>query len=171
MSAACKAAGFPHQDTASLNEFYGDPRGRNGNASPKWYSANMVKWVPPYQIYYSDGKKTPFKFLMVHQKCLQTFQTAYTDVLKHIGQEQISKLRLDISGGAFCYRLERGGSSLSVHSWGCAIDMDPAHNPFPHKWKQGGIDPTFCQIMESHGFWWRGENNDIDPMHFQCCYR
>ena len=59
MSAACKAAGFPHQDTASLNEFYGDPRGRNGNASPKWYSANMVKWVPPYQIYYSDGKKTP----------------------------------------------------------------------------------------------------------------
>jgi D-alanyl-D-alanine carboxypeptidase len=169
MSDVCKKL-FPHQDLDSLNKFYGDPRGRNGTYSPSWYKENIVRWIPPYQMYYSvDHSK--FSHMMVHKKCLSVFQAAYTDVFKHFGQQKITQLRLDISGGSYCYRLERGGSDLSVHSWGCAIDMDPVHNPFPQPWKKGGIDPTFCQIMESHGFWWRGENGDVDPMHFQCCYR
>ena len=169
-SPTCKKL-FPHQDVDSLNAFYEDPRGRNGTYSTKWYAANMVKWIPPYQMYYSDGLKTKFRYLMVHKKCLSVFQQAYKNVLDHFGQAKISELRLDISGGTFNYRLERGGSGLSVHSWGCAIDMDPGHNPFPHKWEKGMIDPDFAQILEDTGLWWRGSDNDDDPMHFQCCYR
>lgn len=170
MSEVCKKL-YPKEDTAELIKFFGDPRGRNGNYSPAWYKANMVKWVPPYQMYYSDGKKTPFKSFWLHKKVYNTFDGAYKEVLATFGIEKIKALRLDISGGLFNYRLIRGGNRLSVHSWGIAIDMDPAHNPFPAKWKKGMIDLQFCDIMEKHGFWWRGRNGDNDVMHYQCCWR
>jgi hypothetical protein len=164
---------WPHEDTQSLDACYGDPRGRDGEASPRWILDNLILWRPPYPLFYSDGKKTPLTHLRLHKKCADTFTAAFSDVFKTLSADYIAKNRLDITGGAFCYRLQRGGSRLSVHSWGCAIDMDPAHNPFPHKWVagQGMIDARFAQIMQAHGFTWRGANFDNDPMHFQLCHR
>lgn len=159
---------WPHEDVSSLNAFYGDPRGPNGQASAAWESSNLVLWTPPYPMFYSDGKMTPLKHLRVHKKCLDTFDAAFKEVLNHFGIDAIKAKRLNISGGTYCYRLERGGSRLSVHSWGCAIDMDPAHNPFPHKWEpnKGMLDPDFAAILQAHGFCWRGNVGDIDAMHF-----
>lgn len=161
---------WPHEDVNALNAFYGNPRGRNGNSSPAWESANLVTWIPPYPMFYSDEAKTPLKRLRVHKKCLDAFNAAFKEVLDTLGIEYIKEHRLDISGGLFCYRVERGGSRLSVHSWACAIDMDPGHNPFPHHYVAGCkmIDPKFVAILTKHGFCWRGAGNDIDPMHFQC---
>ena len=65
----------------------------------------------------------------------------------------------------------RGGSRLSVHAWGIAIDMDPARNPFPARWREGMLNPDFADILEKHGIWWRGRPGDNDPMHFQCAWR
>lgn len=162
---------WPHEDTPALNAFYGDPRGTDGEASASWQSQNLVLWSTPYPMFYSDGKHTPMEHLRVHKRCLQTFHEAFTDVLQTMGHDRIMQLRLDVTGGTFCYRLERGGSRLSVHSWGCAIDMDPSHNPFPHRWidNHGFIDAQFAEILQRHGFCWRGANGDIDPMHFQLC--
>ncbi len=162
---------WPHEDVRALNEFYGDPRGSNGEASSVWQSANLAPWAPPYPMFYSDGKRSPLLHLRVHRKCLSTFDAAFKDALETLGHDYIVAHRLDISGGTFCYRLERGGSRLSVHSWGCAIDMDPAHNPFPHQWADGRgmIDKRFAEILIKHGFDWRGASRDIDPMHFQLC--
>jgi len=124
-------------------------------------------------MFYSDGKNTPLRTLRVHKKCLPVFQAAFSDALKELGADYIKAHRLDISGGTFCYRTQRGGSRLSVHAWGCAIDMDPGHNPFPHKWEDGRgmLDKHFAAILERHGFTWRGDNGDIDPMHLQLAHR
>ena len=151
--------------------FYGDPRGEYGEASSEWQAANLVAWSPPYPIFYSDGKRTPLKHLRVHKKCVTTFSSAFNDVIESLGHDYVVAHRLDISGGSFCYRVERGGSRLSVHSWGCAIDMDPGHNPFPHQWVDGRgmIDKKFAEILMKHGFDWRGDKRDVDPMHFQLC--
>jgi hypothetical protein len=163
---------WPHEDTASLNEFYGNPRGNNGEASSTWESQNLTAWAPPYPLFYSDVRHTPLSHLRVHKKVVSTFNDAFTDVLKTLGHDYIVKNRLNITGGLYCYRLMRGGSRLSVHSWACAIDMDPGHNPFPHEWEagRGMIDPKFTKILEAHGFCWRGANGDDDPMHFQLCH-
>ena len=59
MSEKCKEL-FPHEDTVNLNKFFGDPTGRNGQVDSKWFKENVVKWIPPYQMYYTDGKHTPF---------------------------------------------------------------------------------------------------------------
>jgi len=153
-------AKWPHQDASALNIFYGDPLGTGGEANPKWEAGNIGYWKPPYP-----------KGLRIHRRCHQAFTDAFTDALQTLGHDYIMANRLDISGGAYNYRVERGGSRLSVHAWGCAIDMDPAHNPFPARWRKGMIDPKFCEILEKHGFTWRGRNADIDPMHFQLANR
>jgi len=162
---------WPHEDIRALMAFYGDPRGHNGEASVAWQAENLVAWTPPYPLFYSDADKTPLHHLRIHKKCRDTFDAAFLDVLKTLGLAYITAHRLDISGGAFCFRTERGGSRLSVHSWGCAIDMDPGHNPFPHRWEPGHgmIDGRFAAILQKHGFCWRGAGHDIDPMHFQLC--
>lgn len=160
---------WPHDDVPALNAFYGDPRGA-GTVSRKWEASNIVAWSPPYPMFYSDGNHTPLPHIRIHKKCLQTFNGAFTEVFVIMGHDKIKQLRLDVTGGAFNYRLERGGSRLSVHSWGAAIDMDPGHNPFPHKWvaDHGFIDPQFASILQNHGFCWRGAHGDNDPMHFNC---
>jgi hypothetical protein len=160
---------WPHEDVANLNKFYGDPNGGHGYADNHWEAINIKFWVPPYPMFYSDGKKTPFKHgLRLHVKCHQTFTEAFTEVLRIKGHDYIVQHHLDISGGTYNFRLERGGSRLSVHAWGCAIDMDPARNRFPSHWRDnaGMIDMDFANIMQKHGFCWRGAGIDNDPMHF-----
>ena len=169
MSLNAEQMKWPMENTEALNAFFGDPRGRNGRESSLWYSQQTDFWTPPYPIFYSDGNHTPLRRLRIHRKCIPIFDAAFKDVLQTLGQDYITKHRLDISGGTFCYRLERGGSRLSVHSWAIAIDMDPGHNPFPKKWVDGKgmIDQKFVAILEKHGFYWRGREGDIDAMHFQ----
>jgi hypothetical protein len=161
---------YPHEDVAALNAFYGDPRGANGRPNPHWEADNIVLWTPPYPMFYTDGAHTPLHHLRVHKKVRDVFDAAYLEVLKTLGLDYIAKHRLNLSAGAYDYRIERGGSRLSVHSWGCAIDMDPAHNLFPHRWNPAiGLDQKFVAILKKHGFHWRGDNGDIDPMHLQLC--
>jgi D-alanyl-D-alanine carboxypeptidase len=163
---------WPHQTPAALNAFYGNPIGRGAYASPSWEAKNIGYWVPPYPMFYSDAAKTLFRRgLRAHVKCHATLTAAFTEALQTLGHDYIVAHRLDISGGIYCYRTERGGASLSVHSWGCAIDMDPGHNPFPHQWRPGMLDEKFASILEKHGFTWRGRDGDIDPMHLQLAWR
>jgi len=169
-SAKCKEL-FPHEDTVNLIKFFGDPRGSNGQVSKKWYAENIVKWTPPYPMFYSDGKRTPLKTMLLHKKVVDVFTAAFTDVKNNFTPQEIKELHLDVSGGTFNYRLMRGGSRLSVHSWGIAIDMDPARNPWPAKWHEGMLNREFADILMKHGLWWRGLPGDNDPMHFQCAWR
>lgn len=171
MSEVCKKL-YPRENQAELVKFFGDPRGRNGEVNKKWFAENMVLFYPPYPVWFGDERKVQLKRMYVHKKCLKTFEGAFAETLKVFGLEKIKQLNLDVSGGSFNYRLYRGGSNLSTHSYGCAIDMDPERNPFPKKWNaKHGLPLDYVEIMEKHGFWWRGRDGDIDPMHFQCCWR
>lgn len=170
MSEKCKEL-FPHEDSVNLNKFFGDPRGRNGQVSRKWYSENIVKWTPPYPLFYSDGKRTPLRTLLLHKKVVPVYTAAFTEVKQQFTPEEIKENHLNICAGTFNYRPMRGGSRLSVHSWGIAIDIDPARNPFPSTWREGMLNHEFADILEKHGLWWRGRKGDNDPMHFQAAWR
>ena len=85
---------------------------------------------------------------------------------------------------------------LSLHSWGVAIDIDPARNkartvlrgrapvPWSDEWMDAwpsGVDKDFVTAMESVGFTWGGvwgklggdfaeraaRASFLDPMHFE----
>ena len=70
---------FPHEDTASLNAFYGDPRGHNGEADPHWAAENLVLWTPPYPMFYSDEIRSPLTHFRFHKKCVEAFDAAFKD--------------------------------------------------------------------------------------------
>lgn len=74
------------------------------------------------------------------------------------------------------WRPIRGGTELSNHSWGVAVDLNSADNPWqPHLSgnNHGGKmvstwPPEFVSIMKDVGFRWGGEwSGRADPMHFE----
>lgn len=66
--------------------------------------------------------------------------------------------------GCFNVRKKRGGSTMSLHSWGVAIDMNAFSNCF-------GCKPTlsagFVKCFTDAGFDWGGTWKKADGMHFQ----
>lgn len=68
--------------------------------------------------------------------------------------------------GCFNIRQKRGGQSLSLHSWGIAIDVNAAWNPFG---KKPTLSPEFVACFTDAGFDWGGNwrGNSVDGMHFQ----
>lgn len=67
--------------------------------------------------------------------------------------------------GCFNIRKKRGLSSMSLHSWGIAIDVNAA-------WNQLNMTPTlspaFVKCFTDAGFEWGGNwTGRTDPMHFQ----
>lgn len=78
---------------------------------------------------------------------------------------------IDLFGGCLNVRKMRGGSSWSMHSWGIAIDFDPARNQL--KWgrdKARLAQPDckrFWQIWEEEGWVSLGRARNMDWMHIQ----
>lgn len=66
--------------------------------------------------------------------------------------------------GCFNIRKKRGLSSMSLHSWGIAIDVNAA-------WNQLNMTPTlsqgFVKCFTDAGFDWGGTWQRKDGMHFQ----
>lgn len=66
--------------------------------------------------------------------------------------------------GCFNIRKKRGGSTMSLHSWGVAIDVNAAWNCFGCTPK---LSPGFVKCFTDNGFDWGGTWRKPDGMHFQ----
>jgi hypothetical protein len=66
--------------------------------------------------------------------------------------------------GCFNIRMKRGAASPSLHSWGVAIDVNAAWNPFG---KRPTLTPGFVKCFTDAGFDWGGVWQKPDGMHFQ----
>jgi hypothetical protein len=158
------------------DSFYGNPRGKNvTQPSAKWESAYLVPFKPPFRITYAGKLVSQFK---VNKNCLVGFQEAFNNLLNAAGgkQKTLDHWGVSIFAGCYNYRLMRGGNSLSMHSWGCAIDLDPANNSLSDN------TPRFAQFPEVLDAWaktgavwggdWNGNNDTLDErrcdgMHWQ----
>lgn len=67
-------------------------------------------------------------------------------------------------GGCYNFRAQRGGSSLSLHSWGIAVDVNPKTNALG---KTPTLSREFVACFKEAGFDWGGEWQRKDGMHFQ----
>jgi hypothetical protein len=67
-------------------------------------------------------------------------------------------------GGCFVPRVIRGGSSLSHHTWGSAIDINVSTNGLGRPPQQ---DPRLVTAFERAGFVWGGRFLRPDGMHFE----
>lgn len=66
--------------------------------------------------------------------------------------------------GCFNIRKKRGLSSMSLHSWGIAIDVNAAWNQLN---QTPTLSPEFIKCFTDAGFEWGGTWKRKDGMHFQ----
>ena len=80
---------------------------------------------------------------------------------------------LKVWSGCFNIRNKRGASSLSLHAWGLAVDLNPSDNQFKKTREQmiaTGRKPFtdgFVKCFKDAGFDWGGDWRTPDMMHFQ----
>ena len=106
-----------------------------------------------------------------HRLIADKLLAVFNDLLNHYGYDKIKELGIDLYGGCFNYRRMRGGTAWSTHSWGIAIDLDPARNTLKEtartaKFARPEYKPMI-DIFYKHGFESLGIEKNYDWMHFQ----
>jgi len=66
--------------------------------------------------------------------------------------------------GCFNIRTKRGATSMSIHAWALAIDINAAWNGFG---KTPTINNDLVKCFKDAGFDWGGDWSKPDGMHFQ----
>lgn len=165
---APKPAGKPVWPTqAQRDAFYGNPRGKNPTkASAAWEKANLVRIKPPFKMYY-DGQ--PVSSFLIHKKCADSLLRVFNAIWIAAGKKQavVDQWGVSIFGGAYNYRLTRGGNTLSSHSWACAIDLDPANNSLGDSTPKFAGVPAVLKAFADEGWTWGGRWSRPDAMHWQ----
>lgn len=154
---------WPRDNQAELIKFYGDPasKGKNGVA------AQLVKVVPPFQMYY-NGR--PLKSISFHKKAAPALMAALNDIWERYGKDQalIDKLGISKCAGTYNPRKVRGSATKwSNHAFGAAIDFNAAENGFNAK---STIPLPVIAAFKRQGARWGGDyRGRKDPMHFEFC--
>lgn len=150
---------WPKQDYNSMVKFYGD------------IGKNQTSLTLPYQMKLAWDETAKVSKITCHEKVKDSLERIFKNTLDTYGSESIKDLGLDKFGGCLNVRKMRGGSAWSIHSWGCAVDIDPDRNQL--KW---GKDRAFLakpeyvpfwKIVESEGWVSLGRDRNFDWMHFQ----
>jgi len=131
----------------------------------------LVKINLPYPMRLAWDTDTTVKTMMCHKLVSDKFKAVFNDLLSHYGYDKIKELGIDLFGGCFNYRKMRGGSAWSMHSWGIAIDLDPARNQLKETSKTARFArPEYkpmINIFYKNGFIGLGVEKNYDWMHFE----
>jgi hypothetical protein len=149
--------------TAELFKKYGTP---NESGSPY-----LTKIVLPYPMILSWDKAVKVNSIRCHKMISNNLLTVFNEILQAYGLQSIQQLGIDLYGGCFNYRQMRGGNDWSRHSWGIAIDLDPARNLL-HETRATArfARPEYQKMIDifyRNGFLSLGVEKDYDWMHFE----
>lgn len=151
----------PPRGIEEIRELYGDPRPfirDDGTVSPIWEARmTLVSMPTPLPLGWD-----PTRFasrVRVNVAIAEEVENTFRD-LEHEG----AWILLKTYDGGYTFRLSRGGSHLSMHSFGGALD-------FNARWNKLGTQPSMPQevvrIFERRGWTWGGKWKRADGMHFQ----
>jgi len=124
---------------------YGDPT----------LERNMVVWDVPGHL---EVGAIPKK-LYCNKDLIGPLSAAFNNLL---ARGKASELKT--WDGCFNIRKKRGLTSMSLHSWGIAIDVNAAWNGLNMTPK---LSPEFVKCFTDAGFDWGGTWTRKDGMHFQ----
>jgi hypothetical protein len=124
---------------------YGDPK----------KEASMVLWDVPSHLEIGVIPKR----IYCNKDLVGPLEAAFVNV---ITRGLVAELRT--WDGCFQIRAKRGQSSMSLHSWGVAVDVNAAWNRLGHKPR---LSAEFVACFTDAGFDWGGYWSTPDGMHFQ----
>lgn len=154
-------------EVLSGKSVFGNPKGPNiTRMSVSWERANIVTIVPPFRMTYAG---TPIKQIRVHKHCAASLLRIFGNLKAAAKgkQETLDHWGVSIFGGVVAYRLMRGGNSLSIHSYGAAIDLDPARNGLGDQTPRFANFPEVLKAFADEGWLWGGKWSRKDGMHWQ----
>jgi peptidoglycan hydrolase-like protein with peptidoglycan-binding domain len=112
--------------------------------------------------------------VQLHAKCGDSAMRAMEQIVRHYGEARWRKLGLDRNAGTYNHRKMRGGTSWSMHAYGCAWDFYAGPNglrvPAPQALFSGEEYKPFFDIWESEGWTSLGRAINRDWMHVQAAY-
>jgi hypothetical protein len=159
---------WPHQSSREeMDAFYGDPRGTGGKASSEWEQEFLIYVKPPWKMIYVENRK-PIPRFQFNKNAAASLSRVLGAIWEHYDKDQsaIDGYGLNIFGGTFNYRPIRGSSQISNHAYGCAIDLDPKHNPLGAS--HGRMPADVVTIFKEEGWRWGGNyHGRKDWMHFE----
>lgn len=131
-----------------------------------WELGNIVTVKLKYPVVYAYKDSTRVSTIRCHRKLVEIF----VETLAQCSMTGVPEANWAF-GGIYTYRSTRKGHKLSTHSWGIAIDLGPATNPFERPWNHRGrgLSKKIIDIWTNAGFEWGGRWRTPDPMHFQYC--
>lgn len=148
---------------AECATFYGQPG--------PGIEAQLIMAVLPFDLRLDWDLGTKVRKVRLHRKCAPAFTAAMTAVHAQYGPVKMRDLGIDRFAGGYNHRQMRGGTSWSMHAYGCAVDFYAG----PNGLKVRCPDALFCKpeykpfldIMEAHGWLPAVRLWGADAMHFQ----
>lgn len=116
---------------------------------------NMVLWDVPEDI--NKAIPTIPNKIYCNQLLVKPLETAFRKMMA-------KGLQFKTWDGCFNIRNKRGLNSLSLHSWGLAIDVDAAWNGLG---KPATLNPEIVKCFKDSGFDWGGDWQRTDGMHLE----
>ena len=100
-----------------------------------------------------------------HKLLAGRLTAALAEIYVTLGEVEFRRQGWHVYGGCHNYREKRGGSTLSTHAWGIAIDICPNENTLISS--KTTFSALAVDIMEKWGFLSGGRAWNKDWMHFQ----
>jgi hypothetical protein len=143
---------------------FGDPTKyilRDGNVGAGWESAILTRVELPGPIRYIGHPTQLVTDVRCHERIANPMRLAF----KSLYDAGLWGLLEDF-GGCYCWRQQRmAPTSRSRHSWGIAIDLNVASNPFL---SAPNMPRPVINAFEANGFVWGGNFvRRPDGMHFE----
>ena len=158
----------PWPDQNDVDTFYGDPRAKDGGPSMLWVADNLVYVKAPWPLVTSwDGR--PVRAIRIHRECAKSLEAVLDAVWTASGKDEkvIEEWGMHLYGGGYEFRPMKGGDRLSMHSWGCAVDFDPARNGLGDPTPRFAGCPDVLAAFAAERWVWGGEWKKPDGMHWQ----
>lgn len=155
---APEVEGWPLPDERSLIDFYGPPG-----------PSELVTIRLPYPMRLAWDHSETVTRTRCHRKVAESLQAALEGILEHYGDvDAVAEARMDLYGGCYNKRPQRGGRAWSLHAWGAAIDLDPTRNRNLWPWPSKATMPVaVIEIFERLGWKSGARAWGRDAMHFQ----
>ena len=154
--------------TEAFLQRYGNPDA-NGDSvlDREWFDANVSVFALPFPLALSWAPATTIRRFQAHRLAGERIIAALSRMAAYKGVDYLRDERLDRWGGCFNFRLMRGGSTLSAHAWGTAVDINPDIGRLG-SWPDARTYPRFIiDAFEAEGFAWGGRWARPDAMHFE----
>lgn len=151
---------WPAENNRSLSQFYGPA-----------CTVPLTRVPVPWSMRLAWDQSTSIRTVSIHNKCAASLNRVFNEIANTYSAREIEDYGLGKFGGSYNCRKKIGGSTMSTHAWGIAIDFDPERNRLSWGANQAflarpELEP-FWDIWEKEGWVSLGRSKNYDWMHVQ----